>query len=55
VSNHVARWNGDEWSALGLGVGPAARASVRALAADGVNVYVGGEFTLAFGPQVPCR
>jgi hypothetical protein len=55
--NHIAKWNGREWSSLGPGLassaGPTAIASVRSLAVfdDGTGpaLYVGGEFDRA-GP-----
>ncbi|MHC1726202.1 MAG: hypothetical protein AB9866_09380 [Syntrophobacteraceae bacterium] len=44
--NHIAKWNGNEWSALGSGIG----GEVRALAIDGSgNLYAGGAFTTAGG------
>lgn len=36
-------WNGNEWSEIGL---PPNCSSIQALATDGMNVYVGGEFTI---------
>jgi len=39
--NHIAKWNGTTWSALGLG----ADQDVRALAVSETNVYAGGIFT----------
>ena len=49
--NHIAMFphdggSGDAWSALGTGTGGN---SVKALAIDGKNVYVGGDFTTAGG------
>ncbi len=44
--NHIARWDGANWSALGSGLD----APVNALALDGNDVlYVGGRFTTAGG------
>jgi trimeric autotransporter adhesin len=43
VVNHVAKWNGSSWSALGSGM----NGGVDALAWDGGNLYVGGAFTEA--------
>lgn len=48
----VARWNGEEWSALGSGIG-GADALVRAIAIDSSgSVYVGGIFSSAGGVAV---
>src|SRR5687768_12243679 len=43
--NHIAKWNGSEWSALESGMND----EVRALAVSGTNLYVGGWFTMAGG------
>ena len=44
-ANHVAKWDGGNWSALGAGMnGP-----VRALAAPGGDLHTVGEFTVAGG------
>ena len=43
--NHIARWNGSTWSALGTGTND----TVNALAVSGNDLYVGGYFTLAGG------
>jgi hypothetical protein len=46
AANHVARWDGRRWHALGAGVsGDFER--VRAIATHGTNVYVAGSFTRA--------
>lgn len=42
-ANHVARWDGSEWSALGSGLDD----TVWALAVSGTNLYVGGDFSWA--------
>jgi trimeric autotransporter adhesin len=48
--NHVARWNGTSWSALGTGMGGAfGGTDVRALAVVGGDLYAGGSFTSAGG------
>jgi hypothetical protein len=50
-ADYVAKWNGSAWSALGNN-GPGTGAIfgyVRALAAAGPNVYVGGQFVNAAG------
>ncbi|XSG75112.1 DUF11 domain-containing protein [Herpetosiphon llansteffanensis] len=54
--NHVARWNGSNWNALGSGVagGNLANSEVGALAINGDNVYVGGRFDRA-GDKVSHR
>ena len=45
TANHIARWNGTAWSALGVGLdGP-----VQAIAIHGSDVYVGGAFQHAGG------
>ncbi|MBC7447851.1 MAG: T9SS type A sorting domain-containing protein, partial [Hymenobacteraceae bacterium] len=45
---NVARWDGTAWSPLGAGAGTATgTAYVRAIAASGTTVYVGGTFTTA--------
>src|SRR5437867_1868795 len=45
VANHIAKWNGSSWSALGSGMnGP-----VYALAVSGDDLYAGGNFTTAGG------
>ena len=43
--NHIARWNGSTWSALGSGV----NGLVSALAVSGSDLYAGGDFTSASG------
>jgi hypothetical protein len=47
-ANYVAKWDGNNWSALGLGVG-GADPSVSALSASDGTLYVGGGFTTAGG------
>ncbi len=42
-TNHIARWDGSSWSALGSGVD----STVYALAVSGSDLYVGGCFTTA--------
>jgi hypothetical protein len=41
TANHVARWNGTNWSALGSGMNN----TVVALAVSGGTLYAGGWFT----------
>ena len=49
-ANFIAKWNGSNWSSLGLGMGPSGPyPDVLALAVAGSNVYAGGEFTTAGG------
>ncbi len=45
TANHIAKWNGSSWSALGSGVND----TVYALAVSGSAVYAGGNFTTAGG------
>jgi len=48
-ANHIAKWDGTDWSALGEGMDGA----VKALAADGAGtLYAGGQFTVAGGTTV---
>jgi hypothetical protein len=42
-ANHIAKWNGNSWSALGSGM----NGTVYALALSGSDLYAGGEFTTA--------
>ena len=49
-ANHVAKWNGSSWSALGNGVGTlSGRHAVNALAVRGTTIYAGGNFKEACG------
>ena len=49
-ANHIARWDGSAWHALGSGVsGGAPFPFVRAIAVNESDVYVGGNFTSAGG------
>src|SRR6266700_3636924 len=47
IANHIAKWNGTSWSALGLGMSAYSR--VQALAVSGNDLYAGGSFTTAGG------
>jgi hypothetical protein len=42
--NHVARWNGTGWAALGAGMS----AAVRSLTASSTNIYAGGDFVTVY-------
>lgn len=44
-ASRIAKWNGSEWSALGVGVG----GPVNSIAISGSDVYVGGNFGTAGG------
>lgn len=46
-ANHIARWNGTNWSSLGAGI--SGNGVVYALAASSGQLYVGGSFTNAGG------
>jgi hypothetical protein len=48
-ATNLARWNGQEWSAVGGGVGTGLNNGVRALLASGKYLYVGGVFSEAGG------
>jgi hypothetical protein len=45
--NHVAKWNGFAWSALGPGLTNSTGGIVDALAVSGNDLYAGGSFTMA--------
>jgi trimeric autotransporter adhesin len=52
IANHIAKWNGSSWSALGSGMGGVDYGNgtiVYALAVSGSDLYVGGQFTTAGG------
>src|SRR6267378_3188610 len=52
--NHIARWNGTEWSSLGSGIeGGTNFTFVYSLAFRGNDLFVGGIFTNAGGLQPP--
>ncbi len=48
-ASNIARWNGTNWTALGIGFD----ATVVAIAAGPVDVYAGGSFTNTYGPPAP--
>jgi hypothetical protein len=43
---HIAKWDGNKWSSIGIGVGGVPGASVYALAKSGYFLYVGGFFSV---------
>jgi hypothetical protein len=47
AANHIAKWNGSSWSALGSGMN--IDGSVNALAISGSDLYAGGRFSTAGG------
>jgi len=49
AANYVAKWDGENWSALGNGIGTGNN-SIRAMAIVGDFLYVGGQFS---GPSAP--
>jgi len=49
AANSIAKWNGNNWSALGTGLSGGLNGEVRALAVSGSNVYAGGWFATAGG------
>jgi hypothetical protein len=51
IANHIAKWNGSSWSALGSGLGgpPGTSVSVSALAVSGSDLYAARRFTTAGG------
>jgi hypothetical protein len=44
--NHVAVWNGTEWTALGTGLGTSTTQGINAVFSDGKNIYFGGAFSV---------
>lgn len=48
-ANHIARWDGTRWEALGSEFNNGVDGEVRAIAVEGDKVYVAGEFTRAGG------
>jgi hypothetical protein len=47
AANGVAKWDGSSWSPLGSGLQNGVNNWVRALALNGADLYVGGDFTTA--------
>jgi hypothetical protein len=45
--NHVAKWDGSNWSALGSGIGPWPFSTINALTLSRGNLWVGGNFGTA--------
>src|SRR3989442_6025759 len=50
-ANHISKWNGSAWSALGLGMDN----PVNALAVSGSDPYAGRNFETPGRPHVQCR
>jgi hypothetical protein len=50
--NHIARWNGSSFSALGTGVG-SGQVTVNALIEYNGELYVGGSFSTVSGSSIP--
>ncbi len=48
-TNHIAKWNGVSWSALGLGMDTVTNKQVTTMADFNGALYVGGSFTVAGG------
>jgi hypothetical protein len=48
-ANSIARWDGENWSAMGAGMGGPYYPDVNTIAVIGTNVYAGGAFTTADG------
>lgn len=44
-ANRIARWNGSVWTSVGTSGGNGANGMVHALAIDGNDVYIGGDFS----------
>jgi hypothetical protein len=49
AARRIARWYGTQWWPLGSGVGQGLGEGVGALAANGSELFVGGQFTTAGG------
>ena len=52
AANHIAKWNGSSWSALGSGMSGGTFPSADALAVSGSDVYAGGVFSRAGGVNI---
>ncbi len=48
-ANNIAKWNGSNWSSLGVGVNGAVRALAVHRAGEALELYVGGSFSAASG------
>jgi trimeric autotransporter adhesin len=56
VTNHVARWDGSTWTALGSGGGIGVSGGVSAIAVQGSALFVGGAFNEAnVGASIPAN
>ncbi|MGI4869755.1 MAG: T9SS type A sorting domain-containing protein [Janthinobacterium lividum] len=54
VANHIAQWDGTQWSTLGTGPANGVSGEVRALVMSGSTLYVGGYFSQAGGVAASC-
>ena len=52
-AKHVAKWNGSSWSALGTGANNGVDNTVFAIAVNGSDVFVGGDFDGVGGDTLP--
>ncbi len=49
AASRIARWDGVDWSPLGVGLGNQARAAIHHVNESGPGLYVGGNFNMAGG------
>jgi hypothetical protein len=53
AADHIAKWNGSAWSALGSVHGQGALGpAVRTIAISGTDIYAGGDFSVAAGVRI---